>query len=289
MDVSVYHLVCRSLLTLSLMSIRFVLFCFVGFFAPIDSFSCLSKCSSSFARSLDLTSCSNETSEELCKAQLIVYYKGQTRPLYVNYTFGTFGDAMEKSHEDELISFGLTNLTKFQVMVNANQAEAILTVDIYCTHTNQCAWLAMTDLFQRYQQQVNPYYAVKSLIHTDPSPKDLTCVDTSNDTQQTCTSVDRHAVCVLHFRDQRYECASSADVRVYLEFLVSSPRTIELDVKSGVVQCNRDHCNTIGTFLKVQRIGEDYANGRQPISSSAVTLTTFSALLFLFSSLYLFN
>lgn len=103
------------------------------------------------ARVLDLTSCSNETSEDLCKGQLIVYYKGQTRPLYVNCTFGTFADPMATTRDDELISLGLTNLTKFQVLVNANQAEAILIVDVYCKHSNQCAWLDMTDLFQRYQ------------------------------------------------------------------------------------------------------------------------------------------
>jgi hypothetical protein len=245
-------------------------------FIQTHALSCLSNCSFVFVPSsnvfLDLdsqTTCTNETNIELCQGQLVAHYSGRTGPDYFNYTFGKRVDATSKEHVQAVKIHMLNNLTQYQVIIDGNREESTLIVDIYCTHIDQCSWIEMHRIFLDYQQQSNPYYALRSYIHRKPMPNKLFCFDMNNGHDQLCNTSHVNPVCVSYSKDLVQECSSNVNIRIHEQFLVTSPYTVEWNRMSELVQCNTNNCNHIDSLIVIQRLAQDYAFGQARKSNRA--------------------
>jgi hypothetical protein len=213
--------------------------------------------------------CVNNTSMQVCKGRIIAYYIGKNFPKYINYTLGTTGDLLEKKNENDIYTHGLTNLTKYQVIVNAKKEETILIADVYCTVGDNCALSEIKKLFIKYKNQINPFYELKTLIYVDPPSRKLFCFDVSIDKSKQCAITNKNSVCLSYLRDLKQECSVESDVHIHEEFIVTSPETFELNLMNELVKCNKDNCNNNEVLTKIQNIARNYAYGSVIIKNNA--------------------
>jgi len=241
---------------------------FLHLFFLTTQLSCSTNCSiiqvkysDSFIEPTNHNSCINTTSINICKGQIIAYYNGKNFPKYINYTFGTIGDTLERKNENDINTYGLVNFTKYQVIVNAKNEETIIVADIYCTIINECALFEIKKLFFKYNHQLNPFYELKSLIYVDPPPTKLHCFDISIDKSQQCSITTNYPVCLSYSKDLRQECSVEFDIHIHEEFIITSPEQVQFNLMNELVRCNKDNCNTIEILTKIQNISRSYAYG----------------------------
>jgi hypothetical protein len=150
-------------------------------FIRTEQLTCLSNCSNKYVKhdgSIRLDNCIKIISE-ICKAQIIAYYNEKTFPRYYNYTYGFVGDIQEEKHKKFVKHYGLINLTEYQFIINAKKSETIIIADIYCRENNDCISIRIEQLFKKYNQQINPFYNLKSFIYSDIYPSKLICYEST--------------------------------------------------------------------------------------------------------------
>ncbi|CAF3621249.1 unnamed protein product [Rotaria socialis] len=207
------------------------------------------------------SSCIRNTLVTVCKGQIVAYYNGKTFSRYVNYTFGTTHDPLETKYENDVNNHGLHTFNKYQVIVNATNEESIIIGDIYCTTINDCALYEIKSLFIKYSHQPNPFYELKPLVYTSPSPKKLSCYNVSIDKSEQCSASNDNPVCVSYFKDFKQECSFSTDIHLHEEFTVTIPSSLQFDRMNELVKCNKDNCNSMAALSKIQDIAKLYAYG----------------------------
>jgi hypothetical protein len=207
---------------------------------------------------LNHTSCINSSSIKICKGQIIAYYIGKNYPKYINYTLGILNDTFEQENENNINTYGLTNLTKYQIIINAKTEETYLIANIYCTTTNDCALNEIRKLFFKYTHQINPYIELKNLIYIEPSLTKLFCYDISIDQSKQCHN---HSICLSYLKELKQECSLESNVYIHEEFILTYPQQIEFNLMNELIRCNRNNCNHIDILTKIQNISRNYVYG----------------------------
>jgi len=237
---------------------------FLKLFLLTKQLSCLTNCSIiqiKYSNSFIEPTCITNTSVKICKGQIIAYYNGENFPKYINYTFGRIDDILERKNENDINIYGLSNFTKYQIIINAKNQETFIIADIYCTTNDQCALIEIKKLFFKYNHQINPFYELKSLIYVDPPPNKLHCFDISIKKIQECSIKIPHPICLSYSKDLKQECSSEFDIHIHEEFLITFPQQFQFDLMNELVRCNKDNCNHIDILTKIQNISRDYAYG----------------------------
>jgi len=227
-----------------------------------EQLTCSTNCSNVYARpngSIRPNTCL-KTVSDICKAQIIVYYKGKIIPNYFNYTFGFTGEIQEKEHQRFIRNYGLINFTEYQFIVNVKRDETIVIADIYCTNTDDCGLIELQQLVQKYTKQINPSHHFKSSIYSDSSPTKLICYDSKSETNIQC-STSHNPVCISNSTDSIRECSSGLDVHVHYKFTISSPDIIASKRAAELIICNKDYCNSENILMKLESIARNYTSG----------------------------
>ncbi|CAF1955607.1 unnamed protein product [Rotaria magnacalcarata] len=247
-------------------NIFFLTFIFSYLLVPTSQLICLTGCSTiqiqyPFHNLSERSSCIRNTLATVCKGRIVAYYKGETFPKYINYTFGTTHDPLETKYEDDVDTHGLDTFNKYQVIVNATNEESIIIADIYCTAKNECASSEIENLFTKYMGQVNPFYELQPLIYISPSPKNLSCYNVSTNKNEQCSASNGNPVCMSYLKSFKQECSFSTDIHLHEEFTVTTPSALQFNRMSELVKCNKDNCNSMETLSKIQNITRLYAYG----------------------------
>jgi len=227
------------------------------------------KYSDPFIEPAHHSSCINDTSIKICKGQILAYYKGKNSPEYINYTLGTIGDISERENENSINTYSLGNFTKYKVLINAKTEETRIISDIYCTVDDECALSEIKKLFVKYNNQINPFYELKSLIYVDPPPKKLYCFKMATGTSEQCAITNDNSVCIANLENLKQECSVESDIEIYEEFILTSPHTIPLSLTNESVKCNKNNCNDDDMLAKIQDITRDYAYGTVIMKNNA--------------------
>ncbi|CAF4715159.1 unnamed protein product, partial [Rotaria sp. Silwood2] len=253
--------------------LSFILLCLC---LPTKQLICSTNCSiiqvkysESFIEPTNHSSCINNTSMIICKGQIIAYYNGKTYPKYINYTFGTIDDTLETKYENDIDNYGLEILKKYQIIVNATNNEAIIRADIYCTINDECALFELKKLFIKYNNQINPFYELKSLIYIDLPLNNLYCFDISIDKIKQCNITNNNSVCISYLKDLKHECSYASDIYMHVEYIITLPFFLLLNQMNELVKCNKDNCNSIETLIKIENITRSYAYGNVIMKNNA--------------------
>ncbi|CAF1471895.1 unnamed protein product [Adineta ricciae] len=170
--------------------------------------------------------CLNDSSTDICKGRIVAYYKDNTYPKHLNYTFGIIGATDERKYEYQIATYGLSNIIKYQVIVDAKTKETTLIADIYCKNTDECAVSEVKTLFNKYRKQKNPYYALKPLVYTDNPSNILFCYDISIGKSVQCPiRISQYPTCYAYSNDLKQECAADTNLGIHIEFVVPTPNS----------------------------------------------------------------
>ncbi|CAF3788929.1 unnamed protein product [Adineta steineri] len=250
-----------------------------GLILPTIQLFCSTNCttiqvnySDPFIEPFHHNSCLNDTSINICKGRITAYYIGKSNyPKYINYTFGKIDDVLERKNENDINKYALKNLTRYQVIINPKIEETQIISDIYCTTDNECALDEIKKLFNKYNNQINPFYELKSLFYSNLSPDKLYCYDITNDTSKLCTKTNdnNYPVCLSYFKELKHECSSGTDLELHEEFILTSPDTMELNLKDELIKCNQNNCNSFDKLAEIQKIARDYAYGTVIMKNNA--------------------
>lgn len=227
-------------------------------FIRTEQLTCLSNCSNTYVKHdgyIRPNNCINMTSE-ICKAQIIAYYKGKTYPKYFNYTYGFFGDIQKEEEHRKFVKInGLINFTEYQFIINARKSETILIADIYYGEPNDYIFIGIEQLFKRYNQQINPFYNLKSLIYSDKSPNKLICYDSKSESNQECL-ISNNSVCISNSNGLIKQCSSESDVHIHYKFTISSPDIAASKRTTELIICNKNNCNDESILIQLENIAK---------------------------------
>ncbi|CAF1052820.1 unnamed protein product [Adineta ricciae] len=214
--------------------------------------------------------CLNDSSTDICKGRIVAYYKDNTYPKHLNYTFGIIGATDERKYEYQIATYGLSNIIKYQVIVDAKTKETTLIADIYCKNTDECAVSEVKTLFNKYRKQKNPYYALKPLVYTDNPSNILFCYDISIGKSVQCPiRISQYPTCYAYSNDLKQECAADTNLGIHIEFVVPTPNSDLLENSRDLVRCNVDNCNDHVTKLRmIKDIARNYAYRNVPMNNS---------------------
>lgn len=247
-------------------------------FRTTKQLSCFENCwfslvadSQSFIEPKNESSCVLNSSVEVCIGQIKAYYIDNGYPKFINYSFGNNDDELSSAYVNDVLMYGLTNFTKYQVVANAKSQNSIVSAEVFCQNQDDCVSISIKELFSKYNRQKNPLNQLKDLIYANVPSKNLKCF-TFNDSEsetESCNQTDRNAVCIAHLMDLNYGCSSSSDIYVDDKVTITWPPTHQITLWEYKSECNKDHCNNLNIVNKIQNITYQYAQGNVPFVNSA--------------------